>query len=71
MDVWLWSGKPGDPRLPTQPYVSLSTHTALHIQCELAGSSGFPLTRTSTEHVSPFAPLRLQELHYYTGLILR
>ena len=60
---------------PTEPYVSLSTHTALHVHRKLPGLYKLlvsPITGWLTiyfGHVSPFAPFPLQKLPHYYELI--
>ena len=71
------SGRPRElpPQAPTEPYLRLSPHTALHVPCQSTSLpeplahpiSGWP--KSHFEHVSPFAPFPLQKLHHYYELI--
>src|SRR5271166_2852444 len=71
------SGRPRElpPQAPTEPYLRLSPHTALHVPCQSTSLpeplahpiSGWP--KSHSEHVSPFAPFPLQKLHHYYELI--
>jgi hypothetical protein len=76
-DEQVRSGRPRElpPRAPTEPYVRLSPHTALHVPRKSPSLrepwappiAGWP--KSHAGHVSPVAPFPLQELHHYYELI--